>query len=192
MGLVVWSEGNGVVWKDQEARWIERILELAKEKRIYIVAAVGAKIPGKLLNENKVIVADPSGRKIGEYFKSRPVPGAENSIPGGTPPFEFDTPWGRMGLVICFDADFNQWIRVLNSKTIRALFVPSFDWEAINPYHTQMAGFRAVEGGYPVVRIAKTGLSALFDAKGRLLASRDARYSKVDAFLFELPLELKN
>jgi hypothetical protein len=32
----------------------------------------------------------------------------------------------------------------------------------------------------------------LFDAKGRLLASRDARYSKVDAFLFEVPLESKN
>jgi apolipoprotein N-acyltransferase len=190
--IVVWSEGNGIVWKDQEARWIERILDLAKEKRIYLVAAVGAKIPGQLLIENKVVVADPSGRKIGEYFKSRPVPGAENSVPGGTPPFEFDTPWGRMGLVICFDADFNQWIRVLDSKKLRALFVPSADWEAINPYHTRMAGFRAVEGGYPVVRITDSGLSALFDAKGRLLASRDARYSKVDAFLFELPLALKN
>jgi apolipoprotein N-acyltransferase len=187
--IVVWSEGNGVVWKDQEARWIQRILELAREKRIYILAAVGVKIPGQYLFENKVIVADPSGRKIGEYFKSRPVPGAENSVPGGTPPFEFDTPWGRMALVICFDADFNHWIRVLDSKRLRALFVPGFDWEAINPYHTQMSGFRAVEGGYPVVRIAETGLSAVFDAKGRLLASRDARHSKVDAFLFELPLE---
>lgn len=190
--IVVWSEGNGVVWKAQEAHWIERILELAKEKQIYVVAAVGAKIPGQWLFENKAIVADPSGRKVGEYFKSRPVPGAENSVPGGTPPFEFDTPWGRMALVICFDADFNQWIRVLDSKKLRALFVPSFDWEDINPYHTQMAGFRAVEGGYPVVRIAQTGLSALFNAKGRQLASRDARYSKVDAFLFELPLESKN
>ncbi|MFO0583684.1 MAG: hypothetical protein U0229_15550 [Anaeromyxobacter sp.] len=70
----------------------------------------------------------------------------------------------------------------------RALLVPSFDWDAINPYHTHMAGFRAVEGGYPVIRVAQTGLSALFDAKGRLLASRDARFSKVDGFLFELPL----
>jgi apolipoprotein N-acyltransferase len=190
--IVVWSEGNGVGWKDQEAGWIGRILDLAKEKRIYVVAAVSAKIPGQLLIENKVVVADPSGRKIGEYFKSRPVPGAENSVPGGTPPFEFDTPWGRMAVVICFDADFNQWIRVLDAKKLRALFVPSADWEAINPYHTQMAGFRSVEGGYPVVRIADSGLSALFDAKGRLLASRQARYSKVNAFLFELPLESKD
>ncbi len=150
---------------------------------------MAAKVPGQLLVENKVVVADPEGRKLGEYLKSRPVPGAENSVPGGTLPFEFDTPWGRMGLVICFDADFDQWIRVLDSRRLRALLVPSFDWDAINPYHTQMAGFRAVEGGYPVVRIAQTGLSALFDARGRLLASRDARFSKVDGFLFELPLE---
>jgi len=189
--VVVWSEGNGVVWKDQEARWIERILALAKEKRIYVVAAVAAKIPGQLLVENKVVVADPEGRKLGEYLKSRPVPGAENSVPGGTPPFEFDSPWGRIAVVICFDADFDSWLRALDGRQVRALLVPSFDWDAINPYHTQMAGFRAVEGGYPVIRIAQTGLSALFDARGRLLASRDARFSKVEGFLFELPLGSK-
>jgi hypothetical protein len=43
---------------------------------------------------------------------------------------------------------FNQWIRALDAKKIRAPF----------------------------------------DATGRLLASRDVRYSKVDAFLFERPL----
>ena len=38
--------------------------------------------------------------------------------------------------------------------------LPSSDWRGIDPIHTQMAAFRAIEQGYSVVRSTRFGLSA--------------------------------
>ena len=47
------------------------------------------------------------------------------------------------------------------------------DWRAIDPWHTQMASFRAIEQGVNLVRQTSLGLSAAFDYQGRVLAAMD-------------------
>jgi apolipoprotein N-acyltransferase len=53
------------------------------------------------------------------------------------------------------------------------LLDPSNDWKAIDPWHTRMASFRAIEQGFNLVRHTSQGLSAAFDYQGRQLASMD-------------------
>jgi len=45
--------------------------------------------------------------------------------------------------------------------------VPSSDWRGIDPYHTQMARVRGIEGGFSVVRSVRWATSGAFDALGR-------------------------
>ena len=47
------------------------------------------------------------------------------------------------------------------------------DWQAIDPYHTQVAIFRAIENGYSEVREASKGLSMAVDYEGHVLSTSD-------------------
>lgn len=53
------------------------------------------------------------------------------------------------------------------------VIAPANDWEAIDPWHTQMAVFRAVENGFNLVRDVGHGRSIATDYMGRSLAETD-------------------
>jgi apolipoprotein N-acyltransferase len=47
------------------------------------------------------------------------------------------------------------------------------EWKEIKDLHVQMAAFRAIENGVPIVRPAASGISSAFDPWGRLLGVSD-------------------
>ena len=51
--------------------------------------------------------------------------------------------------------------------------MPANDWKEIKNIHVQMAAFRAIENGVPLVRPAASGLSSAFDPWGRVLGVAD-------------------
>jgi apolipoprotein N-acyltransferase len=53
------------------------------------------------------------------------------------------------------------------------MLVPSNDWPAIDPLHSQMATFRAIENGYSLLRSTSNGLSLAVDYEGRVVAATD-------------------
>jgi apolipoprotein N-acyltransferase len=54
------------------------------------------------------------------------------------------------------------------------LIVPANDWAAIDPLHTHMSAFRAVENGSNLVRAVSNGRSLAVDFLGRTLAETDS------------------
>jgi len=84
-----------------------------------------------------------------------------------------DTPYGRLSSAICFDADFPRLLAQAGRLGADILLDPSNDWRAIDPWHTRMASFRAIEQGFNMVRHTSQGLSSAFDFEGRPLASMD-------------------
>jgi len=125
--------------------------------------------------ENKLVLIQPNGQVAWEYNKARPVPGSEAAlqVPSDGKLRELDTPYGRLSAIICFDGDFPQLLAQAGTLGVDVVIDPSNDWRAIDPWHTQMAGFRAIEQGFNLIRHTSRGLSAAFDYQGRRIAAMD-------------------
>ena len=146
-------------------------------------AGEGPLVDGVYSTRNTLLVIDAAGRLLASYDKHFLAPVGESpflDLPtlGGTPmvagpglrtvSVEGLPPFGPL---ICYDASFSG--RVIGRDQPRPdwLLVASFDgWEGFSngPYmHLTTARLRAVEEGLPVVRIADSGVSAVFDGLGR-------------------------
>jgi apolipoprotein N-acyltransferase len=132
---------------------------------------------------------EPDGHVAWEYNKARPVPGAEAAmqIRGDGRLRSLDTPYGRLSSVICFDADFPGLLAQAGALRADIVLDPSNDWRAIDPWHTQMASFRALEQGVNLVRQTSQGLSAAFDYQGRRLSSMDHYHTADYVLVSEVP-----
>jgi apolipoprotein N-acyltransferase len=169
--LVVWYEAAIQYDQAEEVAIVARVGEYAKSRGIYLVSGAAA-IPGdpEALMINKAQVYTPQGTLAFEYLKAMPVPG-EPIVKGDGVIRMLDTPHGRLGVMICFDADFPALARQAAAKGVDLLAIPANDWRAITPLHGHMTRFRAIENGFPVVRSTSNGLSIIADPRGSVLAA---------------------
>lgn len=188
--IVFWGEANAPVLKEEEAAFVSRGRQMAAKYQVYLGMALGVLNTGKARPlENKLVLLQPSGQVAWEYNKTRPVPGPEAShqVPGDGRLRYLDTPHGRLSSIICFDGDFPQLLAQAGTLGADVMLDPSSDWQAIDPWHTQMASFRAIEQGFNLIRQTNQGLSAAFDYQGRRLAAMDHYQTTDYAMVSEVP-----
>jgi len=171
--IVLWPEGAGVGFEEDEGALITRGKEVAAQEGIYLAMPLGTfyEDPNRL-PENKLIIVDPAGDIVLEHLK---YGGAllDRIQPGDGVLRTFESPFGTISGVICWDADFPTTVRQAGRNGTDILLLPSNDWREVDPMHTQMAAFRAIENGVSLVRQASNGLSMATDPYGRVLAAMD-------------------
>lgn len=143
---------------------------------------------------NSVFAIDPAGTIRGRYDKAHLVPygeylpmrsllqplGLSRLVMGdvdyasGPGPGTVDVPgFGKVGMQICYEIIFSgQTVDPNNRPAI--LFNPSNDaWFGAwgPPQHLAQARMRAIEEGLPILRSTPTGISAIIDAHGRIVAA---------------------
>jgi apolipoprotein N-acyltransferase len=143
---------------------------------------------------NSVYVLTSQGRLIGRYDKAHLVPygeylpmrpvlstiGLSRLAPGDLDFRDGPGPrtlslgaFGRAGVQVCYEIIFSGHV-VDRAARPDFIFNPSNDaWFGAwgPPQHLAQARLRAVEEGLPVIRATPTGISAVIDARGRLLQS---------------------
>ncbi len=151
---------------------------------------------------NSVFAIDPAGRILARYDKAHLVPygeylpmrpilsalGLSRLAPGdvdfdpGPGATTLDLPVaGKVGFQLCYEIIFSGEV-VDRRNRPDFLFNPSNDaWFGAwgPPQHLAQARLRAIEEGLPVLRATPTGISAVIDSDGRLLASLPWRQAGV-------------
>ncbi len=174
--ILVWNEGATGVSMAGEPAFIERGKAFAKSHSVHLVMAYIVPLTDDEMIpfENKYMWIRPDGTVAEEYFKHYPVPG-EGSAAGTEPLKAIATEFGPVAGAICYDYDFPTLGREHGKLGLGLVVVPSSDWLGIDPIHTQMASFRAIENGFSLVRSTKLAASAAFDAYGRVRGWGDYR-----------------
>lgn len=143
---------------------------------------------------NSVFAIDASGTILGRYDKAHLVPygeylpmrpileplGLSRLVAGeidfepGPGPKTMTVPgFGAIGMQICYEIIFSGQT-VDPAKRPAILFNPSNDaWFGAwgPPQHLAQARMRAIEEGLPILRATPTGISAIIDARGRIVAA---------------------
>jgi apolipoprotein N-acyltransferase len=177
--IIVWSEGNAVVTPEGRDAFASRASAFARDHGVYLAAAVLELSYDSMLSDNKVVMFAPDGSTAFTYVKTM------SWYPTGSDGIlrTVETPYGTIGAAVCFDMDFPYFVGKLARMKADIVLVPSFDSERIRPFHTEVGLFRAVEGGYSVVRQVSTGTSMAVDAVGRVLARQD-HFTTADRLMF--------
>lgn len=185
--LIVWNEVSTFVEAADEPSFIARVGAIAETHEVHVVTSyLTPREHEPLQVENKYTWIGPKGEVIDTYLKHKLVPG-EPSIPGDGNAKVVETEWGRMSGAICFDFDFPQVGLDRARRGAEIVFVPSSDTLGVDPFHTQIAAVRAIEGGYSVVRSTRMGLSAGIDPQGRIRGWLSANETQERVLLATIP-----
>jgi apolipoprotein N-acyltransferase len=186
--LVFWAEGSGVVLKEDETKFYKKAGEIAMEHDFYLGVAVAVIDPSnpKFL-ENKFVVFNKKGEKAMDYWKGISVPGVEAPISNNkrTGIQKIDTEYGTIAGAICFDMDFPNYVK--QAKGADILLSPSRDWKEIDPIHTDMTRFRAIEQGFNFIRQTSNGLTVGTDYTGKVLSKMDHFTNESKVMITQLP-----
>jgi len=170
--LIVWTEAAALVMPgEEEENFRRRIAEFARAQAVDIVAAYIAPASQEqiLPYQNEYRWFGPDGRERQAYWKHHPTPG-EPIIVGHGPLAAVDASFGRASGALCYDYDYPGVALEHARLGVDVVALPSSDWRAIDPLHTQMAALGAIAGGFSLVRSTRFGLSAIIDPHGRVRA----------------------
>lgn len=106
---------------------IRRFGGIAEKYGSYLVAGLYTEQGGKPYNT--AVLFGPGGEILGYYNKTH-IPIGENVTPGDRLPV-FDTDFGRLGILICWDMQFPEAARELSLAGADLICCPTWGWENI-------------------------------------------------------------
>jgi apolipoprotein N-acyltransferase len=186
--IVVWPEVGAQVLASDKASLLTQAAALAWTEHIYLDMGLGVFQPPATISDQAILI-DPQGRILSTYNKVHPVPGLDLFGPSENQPPVVETPYGRLSTAICFDADFPPLMQEVGSKGVDIMLLPSNDWQASDPWHSQNATFRAIENGYSLVRQASNGLAITVDYEGHVLAATDYFTTDQQTMIASVPVK---
>ena len=185
--LVVWNEAATIVMPKDETIWRDSLSTLAAKQKISLVASYIVLVSETPLKyENKYLFINSNGIIVYSYQKHQPVPG-EPSIKGTEPLKVVTVENIKIGGAICYDYDFPYLAKGFSQLDADIVVVPSSDWRGIDPIHTKMAAFRAIEQGHSIVRSTRLGLSAVITQYGEMIAQMSSFDSNNKIMIAHLP-----
>lgn len=140
---------------------------LARECGLWVVAgSIAIKMTAERL-ANRCLVINPLGAIVARYdkihlFDADPKPGEtyreSDDYMAGERAVKLDTPWGMLGLSICYDVRFAALYRALAKAGAQMITVPAAfaRTTGIAHWHTLLRA-RAIENGCYIIAAAQTG-----------------------------------
>ena len=171
------------------------VAALARSHGVYVCVGMALEASRTGIFHNSAVIIDPNGQAILQYNK---INAESRWACPGDPRQEntFETPWGRVGILICSDSYYGLMPRVTALKGADLLLVPA-NWPPSGLDPCELWRARALENGIYLAACNRTGIdrimdcrkgaSCVFDPMGRaLLQATEANDSQI--LLVDLPL----
>ncbi len=185
--IIFWSEVDGILYKANKSSFMKRAALFAKKYKVYFAPAVVILHYNSGYAENKIIMFDPDGKIAFEYEKTHSWYSTHSDGTIKT----VDTPYGKIGSAICFDADFPSLLRQAAKKKVDILLNPKYDTQRISPGHTYSGFMRAVEGGYSMISQVNRGISMATDYRGNIISYQDFFTTAEKIMIADVPTRRK-
>lgn len=202
--LIVTPEGSNLLQRDrtlmlralkplEQDPFVQGVRKLAAELKVWILIGSALVAHGSDKAANRAVLIDSGGRIVSTYDKlhmfdvdlpngdryresSLYEPGAEARL--------VETPWGRLGLTICYDMRFPQLYRALAKAGAEIIAVPAAFTRPTGEAHWEvLLRARAIENGVFILAAAQGGQhedgrgtwghSLAIDPWGRILAQAE-------------------
>lgn len=157
---------------------LQTMKELCKYYQLHTVFSWAEQGDDGIVYNSACLISD-EGIVLGNYRKVH-VYGRENEIFEKGDSFHvFDTKFGRVGIMICYDLDFPEVARILALKHADIILIPTNNFRPYARYQRTYVKSRAMENELPVAICNRTGQeqelqyfgeSAVYDAYGHELA----------------------
>lgn len=175
--ITVFNEESYTVFAGmEEAAFVAHASEKAEETGMYIL--VPLEIDPETedgLYGNRMYLIAPDGDIIAQYNKCHLVPLIEAGFQSGDKaPLSADLQFsgGRTVSIasgICFDSDYPLYFDKIDPDT-DVLLVPSWDWKALENYHSYSVTLRSIEHGAALLKPTYDGLCNVTDCRGNWLS----------------------
>jgi len=152
------------------ATWTATIGTACREHGVTVIGGTVVHRDGRYFNT--AIAQDPDGQVIGTYDKTHlPEGEAEYLTPGEALPV-FDAPFGRFGMLICWDILFPEAFAELALQGASIVFQPTFGHQGDESDITARA--RAIDWSIPLAVSMWNGPGLIVDAHGRIVARTES------------------
>ena len=171
---------NFVLWPENEFAnaddpvWMKQLKDLASEMGSYIVADVVWHADTGM--HDTALMVSPAGEEVGRRAKINITDGEKTAgfVPGPHTYPVFETPYGTVGLGVCWDRHRIDIIRALARHGADIVLMPVDDDFHANthfpPFHASDGVFRAAENRVALGLGSTNGLSIVIDPYGRITA----------------------
>jgi len=182
--LIVTPEAGLSVVKNTQQQTLDILSALATHNGVWLVAGY---IDGES-EENRLVVFAPDGSVELTYVKTHIIPGMETwqRGTGAIAATRMNDVW--LGAMICQDDNFTDISRGHSREETQIMAIPTLDWQRVSAAHLCNSLHRPIESGYAIVRAAINGVSAIADAHGIVLASKDHTAEGPGYIVAEVPI----
>jgi len=151
----------------------QQILDWCKDHGKWLAAGGEAPV-SPIQYYNSVFVVGPDGAIAFQQAKCVPVQFMKDGLPA-LKQGVWNSPWGRLGFGICYDASYTRVTDELIRQGAQALIFPTMDsaqWgNAEHELHGRIVPIRAAEYAVPIFRLCSSGISQFVGRDGRVISS---------------------
>ena len=174
--ILVLSEESYELDDTAEERFLRECSQAARENGIHMLVGLDLRDTDGSengLSVNKVVWIDQSGELLGSYCKNKTIPLVEAGYIRGNDdiPSHVITAGGqelKVSYVICYDSNFPRYISRIDDDT-DILFLPSWDWDAIDEQHAALCRTIAVENRVSIIKPTYDGYHLGVRADGTII-----------------------
>jgi apolipoprotein N-acyltransferase len=151
----------------------EAVREWCRKNGRYLVVGGKDPAPGGNFYDTAFVIG-PGGDLVFRQVKAVPIQFFKDGLPA-TEQRLWDSPWGKIGICVCYDLSYTRVTDRLVQLGAEALIVPTMDvadWgNAQHELHARIAPARATEYGLPIFRVASSGISQTVNRAGQVMGS---------------------